>query len=81
MIPLDPGVVLFAPTHLYPCFAATHRARLRSGWGEPLHQGLFSLLVFVAIGCIPPAGAAPARCRSISPPPGALVMAAMPVAA
>ena len=82
MILLTLGVLLFTLIHLYPCFAAAHRARMRDRLGENRYKGLFSLLVFVAIGCIL------AGWRSASPmplyfPPAwgpMLVMAAMPVA-
>ncbi|WP_421292505.1 NnrU family protein [Aeromonas taiwanensis] len=81
MILLTLGVVLFTLTHLYPCFAAAHRARLRERLGENRYKGLFSLLVFVAIACIL------AGWRSASPLPlyplpawgPALTMAAMPL--
>ena len=49
MILLTLGVVLFTLIHLYPCFAAAHRVRLRDRLGENRYKGLFSLLVFVAI--------------------------------
>ncbi len=52
MILLTLGVALFTLIHLYPCFAAAHRARLRERLGENRYKGLFSLLVFVAIACI-----------------------------
>lgn len=82
MILLTLGVVLFTLTHLYPCFAAQHRARLRDRLGENRYKGLFSLLVFVAIGCIL------AGWRSASPMPlyflpvwgPTLVMGIMPIA-
>ncbi|MGY3885014.1 NnrU family protein [Aeromonas aquatica] len=82
MILLTLGVVLFTLIHLYPCFAVTHRARLRDRLGVQRYKGLFSLLVFVAIACII------AGWRSASPLPlyflptwgHALVMATMPVA-
>lgn len=82
MILLTLGVVLFTLTHLYPCFAAAHRARLRERLGENRYKGLFSLLVFIAIGCII------AGWRMASPLPlyflpawgPALVMGVMPVA-
>ncbi|MBL0647396.1 NnrU family protein [Aeromonas caviae] len=82
MILLTLGVVLFTLTHLYPCFAAQHRARLRDRLGENRYKGLFSLLVFVAIGCIL------AGWRSASPMPlyslpvwgPPLVMGIMPIA-
>ncbi|MEG1454807.1 MAG: NnrU family protein [Comamonas sp.] len=82
MILLTLGVVLFALTHLYPCFAPIHRARLRERLGENRYKGLFSLLVFVAIGCII------AGWRSASPMPlyflpawgPMLAMGIMPVA-
>ena len=81
MILLTLGVVLFTLTHLYPCFAVAHRARLRERLGENRYKGLFSLLVFVAIACIL------AGWRSASPLPlyplpawgPTLTMAAMPV--
>ena len=81
MILLTLGGVLFTLTHLYPCFAAQHRARLRERLGENRYKGLFSLLVFVAIACIL------AGWRSASPLPlyplpawgPTLTMAAMPV--
>ena len=81
MILLTLGVVLFTLTHLYPCFAAQHRARLRARLGENRYKGLFSLLVFVAIACIL------AGWRSASPLPlyplpawgPTLTMAAMPL--
>ena len=81
MILLTLGVVLFTLTHLYPCFAMAHRARLRERLGENRYKGLFSLLVFVAIACIL------AGWRSASPLPlyplpawgPTLTMAAMPV--
>ncbi|MGS3184067.1 NnrU family protein [Aeromonas taiwanensis] len=81
MILLTLGVVLFTLTHLYPCFAVAHRARLRERLGENRYKGLFSLLVFVAIACIL------AGWRSASPLPlyplpawgPILTMAAMPV--
>ncbi|MGY3857647.1 NnrU family protein [Aeromonas intestinalis] len=82
MILLTLGVVLFTLTHLYPCFAPAHRARLRERLGENRYKGLFSLLVFVAIGCIL------AGWRMASPMPlyflpawgPMLAMATMPVA-
>lgn len=82
MILLTLGVVLFTLIHLYPCFAAPHRARLRERLGESRYKGLFSLLVFVAIGCIL------AGWRSASPMPlyfppvwgPAVVMGVMPFA-
>jgi len=52
MILLTLGVVLFTLTHLYPCFAPAHRARLRERLGEQRYKGLFSLLIFVALACI-----------------------------
>ncbi|MCO4203546.1 MULTISPECIES: NnrU family protein [Aeromonas] len=81
MILLTLGVVLFTLIHLYPCFAAAHRARLRERLGENRYKGLFSLLVFVAIACIL------AGWRSASPLPlyplpdwgPTLTMAAMPL--
>ena len=81
MILLTLGVVLFTLTHLYPCFAGAHRARLRERLGENRYKGLFSLLVFVAIACIL------AGWRSASPLPlyplpawgPTLTMAAMPL--
>ena len=52
MILLTLGVLLFTLIHLYPCFAAAHRARMCERLGENRYKGLFSLLVFVAIGGI-----------------------------
>ncbi|MGY4002164.1 NnrU family protein [Aeromonas sanarellii] len=81
MILLTLGVVLFALTHLYPCFAATHRARLRERLGENRYKGLFSLLVFVAIGCILAGwrSASPLPLYFLPPCGPTLVMVAMPV--
>ncbi|MFQ2091003.1 NnrU family protein [Aeromonas taiwanensis] len=81
MILLTLGVVLFTLTHLYPCFAAAHRARLRERLGENRYKGLFSLLVFVAIACIL-AGWRSASPLPLYPLPAwglILTMAAMPV--
>lgn len=52
MFLLTLGVVLFTLIHLYPCFAVSHRARLRERLGEHRYKGLFSLLLFVAIACM-----------------------------
>jgi len=52
MFLLTLGVVLFTLIHLYPCFAVSHRARLRDRLGENRYKGLFSLLLFVAIACM-----------------------------
>ena len=40
MILLTLGVLLFTLIHLYPCFAASHRAACASGWGESLQGTL-----------------------------------------
>ena len=44
MILLTLGVLLFTLIHLYPCFAAAHRARMCERLGENRYKGLFSLL-------------------------------------
>ena len=67
MILLTLGVVLFALTHLYPCFAATHRARLRERLGRTATRGSSRCWCLSPSAASSPAGAAPARCRSISP--------------
>lgn len=46
------GVALFTLIHLFPCFAAHPRARLRERLGDSSYKGLFALLVFVAIACM-----------------------------
>ena len=62
--PANPGVVLFTLTHLYPCFAAQHRARLRARLGRTA-RGSSRCWCSSPSAASSQAGAVPVPCPSI----------------